>query len=88
MNGLVGDGEEGLELGGLRFLVHYRCADAGEAGFCQHRFELCLAEAEPLVGVEFAGFFKTVPGEVEDDDAAAGDENRAASLKARSGCRA
>ena len=60
----------------------------GEAGFLEHGFEFGLAEAEPLVGVELAGFFKAVLDQVEEDDAAAGDENAGGLLTARSGCRA
>jgi hypothetical protein len=41
----------------------------------EHGFEFGFAEAEPLVGVEFAGFFEAVLDQVEDDDAAAGDED-------------
>jgi hypothetical protein len=51
------------------------CTGVGEAGFLEHGFQLRFAEAQPLVGVEFARFFKAVLGEIEDDDAAAGDEN-------------
>jgi hypothetical protein len=50
--------------------------------------DAAFAEAQPLVGVELAGFFEAVLDQVEDDDAAAGLEDAVASLTARSGCRA
>src|SRR5271163_14394 len=73
--GLVAEGQEGLELWGFGFLVHDGCLDIFEAGSFEHGFELGFAEAEPLVGVELAGFFEAVLDEVEDDDAAAWREN-------------
>jgi hypothetical protein len=41
----VGDGEEGLELGGFWFFVDYRGLDVREAGLFEHGLELGLAEA-------------------------------------------
>ena len=41
----------------------------------QHGFKFCLAEAEPLVSVHLARFFKAVLGQIEDRDATAGTQN-------------
>jgi hypothetical protein len=44
-------------------------------GVFKHRLQLGFAEAEPLVGVELAGFFKAMLDQVEDDDADARNQN-------------
>ena len=67
--------QQGLKLRGLGLFVDHRRFDIGEAGFFEHGFHFGFAEAEPLVGVELARFFKAVLDQVEDDDAAAGREN-------------
>ena len=70
-----GGDEKSLELRGFRVFIDDCGFNAGEAGALQHGFELGFAEAEPLVGVELAGLFEAMFGEVEDDDAAAGRED-------------
>ena len=41
--------------------------DASGVGALEHGFEFSFAEAEPLVGAEFAGFFRAALDEVEDE---------------------
>jgi hypothetical protein len=49
--------------------------DVRESRAFQHGGEVAFREAEPAVGVEFAGFLEVVLEEVEDDEAAAGFED-------------
>lgn len=75
LTSLVPDGEQGLELRSFGLFVDYGSLHVREPGFFEHRFEFRFAEAEPLVGVEFAGFFEAMPDQVEDDDATTGGED-------------
>ena len=69
---LVPDSEQGLELGSFRLLVDDGGLDAGETRLFEQVFQLRFAEAEPLVCVEFAGFFEAMLDQIENDDATAG----------------
>ena len=86
--GLLPTPEQGLELRGFGFFVYYVGGYLGEAGFFQHRFQFGFAEAEPLVGVELAGFFKAVPGRSRMAMRPPGARMRHASCRARAGWRA
>ncbi len=61
----------------FRLFVDYGGLHIREAGALKHGFEFGLAEAQPLVRVEFAGFFETMLDQVEDDNAAAEVQNPA-----------
>src|ERR1035441_10154190 len=74
-DGFVCDCKKGLELWRLGLFVDDGSLHIGEARFFQHGFEFHFAEAQPLVGVELAGLFEAVLGQVEEDNAATGGEN-------------
>lgn len=69
---LLGYREDGLQVGGFLFAVDGGDVGGAEAGLLEEVQKLDLGEAEPDVGVEFAGLFEGMALEVEDDDAAAG----------------
>lgn len=73
--GLEGAGEEGFEERFGRLFRDGGDFDFGEAGALEEGVEGALLEAEPDVGVEFAGFFEIVLVEVEDEELAAGFQN-------------
>jgi len=52
--------------------MHDRRTDVVEPGIGQHAPKIHLAEAQPHVGVERAGFFKVMLQEVENNDSASG----------------
>jgi len=81
LTSLVPDGEQGLELRSFGPLWTTEVCTFVNPVF-EHRFEFRFAEAEPLVGVEFAGFFEAMPDQVEDDDATTGERMRKASSMA------
>ena len=58
-------GQHRLKSRRFRLFVNDGSLHLGEAGFFEHGFEIGLGEAEPLVGVQFAGFFKAVFEQVE-----------------------
>ena len=61
-------------MGGFVFAVDGGDVGGAESGFFQKVEELDVGEAEPDVGVEFAGLFEGMALQVEDNDAAAGFE--------------
>ena len=62
-------------MGGFVFAVDGGDIGGAEAGFAEEVEEFDVGEAEPDVGVEFAGLFEGMALEVEDDDASAGFED-------------
>ena len=57
------------------FFVDNGGLHAAEARFFESGFQLDFAEAEPLVGIELAGFFEFVFCQIEDENATAGLED-------------
>ena len=59
-------------MGGGFFAGYYLDFEGFEAGGLEHAVEVGFGEAEPCVGVHFAGLLELMGEEVEDGDAAAG----------------
>ena len=57
------------------FFIGDQSFDIRETGFFEHGGELAFGEAEPAVGVEFAGLGECVLEKIENDDAAARSEH-------------
>ena len=57
--------EDGLKMRALLFAGDDADLDVAEAAFFQELVELRFAEAEPVVGVEFARFFELMAEQIE-----------------------